>query len=117
MRVRIETKVTDQSQIHEGNCVSMTKEDRNHAEARMGKIARAAHDAKTGKSDRDASANAVLTNMARLKALRLAREAAAPPPAAVTKKARAKPAKSDKSADKATLAQWLESQKTAGWRT
>ena len=96
----------------------MTKEDRNHAEARMGKIARAAHDATTGKTDRDASTNAVLTNMARLKALRLAREAAAPPPAAVAKKkAQAKPAKSDKSADKATLAQWLESQKTAGWRT
>ena len=54
----------------------MSKDDRDRAEARINKITRAAQDAKTGKTERDASARAVLDNMARLKALRLAREAA-----------------------------------------
>ena len=66
----------------------MTKEDRDRADARFNKAARAANDAKAGKTDRDAATKAVLDNMARLKALRLAREATAPPAAA--KKPRAK---------------------------
>ena len=50
--------------------------------------------------DRDVAAKAVLDNMARLKALRLAREAAEPPrPAAAPKKASAS-AKSKKSEEK-----------------
>ena len=53
----------------------MTKDERDRAEARFNKAAKAAEDAKTGKKDRDASAKAVLDNMARLKALRLAKEA------------------------------------------
>ena len=57
----------------------MTKEDRNRADARFNK----ANLAKPGKSDRDVATKAVLDNMARLKALRLAREASEPPPAAV----------------------------------
>src|SRR3978361_2214332 len=66
----------------------MTSEDRNRADARFNKAARAASEAKTVKSDRDVASKAVLDNMAKLKALRLAREAAAPP--AAPKKARGK---------------------------
>lgn len=90
----------------------MTKADHNRADARFNK----ANQAKTGMSERDASAKAVLDNMARLKALRLAREAAEPPrPAAAVKKARAKTKKSD---DKApALSDWLASQQGGGHRT
>ena len=50
----------------------------------------AANDAKTGKTEREIAAKAVLDNMAKLKALRLAREAAEPPRPATVKKTRAK---------------------------
>src|SRR3977135_3451952 len=60
----------------------MTKDDRDRAEARFNKAAKSAEDAKTGKKDRDATAKAVLDNMARLKALRLAKEDAEPAPPA-----------------------------------
>jgi hypothetical protein len=94
----------------------MTKDDRDRAEARFNKAAKAADDAKTGKKDRDASTKAVLDNMARLKALRLAREAAEPAQPAVVKKPRGKPAK--KSAEKApALGDWLSSQQSGGRRT
>jgi hypothetical protein len=95
----------------------MTKEDRDRAEARFNKAARASQEAKTGKTDRDASTRAVLDNMAKLKALRLAREAAEPPRAATpAKKARAKPGK--KSAEKApALSDWLAGQQSGGRRT
>jgi hypothetical protein len=56
----------------------MTKEDRNRADARFNKAARAANEAHSGRTDRDAALKAVTDNMAKLKALRLAREAAAP---------------------------------------
>ena len=56
----------------------MTKEDRDRAQARADKATRAAHDARSGKADRDAGSKAVLDNMAKLKAMRLAREAAEP---------------------------------------
>jgi len=64
----------------------MTKEDRDRAQARLDKATRAAQDARSGKADRDAASKAVLDNMAKLKALRLAREAAAPPPPVTLKK-------------------------------
>ncbi len=68
--------------------------------------------------DRDVAAKAVLDNMARLKALRLAREAAEPPrPAAAPKKASAS-AKSKKSGEKGpALAEWLAGQQNGGRRT
>ena len=69
----------------------MTQEDRNRADARFNKAARAANDAQSGKTERDAALKAVTDNMAKLRALRLAREAAEPPrPAPAPKKARAK---------------------------
>ncbi len=95
----------------------MSKEDRNHAEARVHKYAKLAEDAKSGKTDRDAAAKAVLDNMAKLKALRLAREAAEPSrPTAASKTARAKPKKtSDEKGP--VLADWLASQQSGGRRT
>jgi len=95
----------------------MSKEDRERGEARFNKAARAADDARTGKADRDAAAKAVIDNMAKLKALRLAREA--PEPARSTsavKKTRSKSGK--KSAEKTpALADWLASQQNGGRRT
>jgi hypothetical protein len=94
----------------------MTKEDRDRAEARFNKAAKASHEAKAGKNDRDASSRAVLDNMAKLKALRLAREAAEPPRTAPVKKARAKPGK--KAAEKTpALSEWLAGQQSGGRRT
>lgn len=94
----------------------MTKEDRDRADARFNKAARATNEAKIGKTDRDVTAKAVLDNMARLKALRLAREAAEPPRSATVKKARAKSSK--KSDEKApALSDWLAGQQSGGRRT
>ena len=89
----------------------MTKEDRNRADARFNK----ANLAKPGKSDRDVATKAVLDNMARLKALRLAREASEPPPAAVGKKPRAKSRKPDEKGP--ALSDWLAGQQNGGRRT
>ncbi|MDB5603939.1 MAG: hypothetical protein JWP25_839 [Bradyrhizobium sp.] len=93
----------------------MTKEDRNHADARFNKAARAESEARSGKTERDAALKAVTDNMAKLKALRLAREAAAPVPSAATsKKTRAKPKKSGEKGP--ALADWLAGQQSGGRR-
>jgi hypothetical protein len=90
----------------------MTKDDRSRADARFSK---AGH-AKPGKSDYDIAAKAVLDNMARLKALRLAREATEPPRPAAVKKARSKSPK--KAGEKApVLSDWLAGQQSGGRRT
>jgi hypothetical protein len=90
----------------------MTKADRNRADARFKK----ASDAKAGMTDRDAATKAVLDNMAKLKALRLAREAAEPPRPATVKKTRAKSPK--KPGEKApALSDWLAGQQSGGRRT
>ena len=94
----------------------MTKEDRNRADARFNKATRVANDARTGKTDRDAALKAVTDNMAKLKALRLAREAAQPAPVAPVKKSRTKSSK--KSGEKSpALADWLAGQQSGGRRT
>ena len=94
----------------------MTKEDRDRAEARFNKAARAAKEAKTGKTDRDAELKAITDNMAKLKALRLAREAAEPARTAPVKKTRSKSA--TKSSEKApALSDWLSGQQSGGRRT
>ena len=93
----------------------MTQEDRNRADARFNKAARAANEAKTGRTERDAALKAVTDNMAKLKALRLAREAAAPPPAATVKKSRAKSKKPDEKSP--ALGDWLAGQQSGGRRT
>jgi hypothetical protein len=93
----------------------MTKEDRNRADARFNKATRAANDAHSGKTERDAALKAVTDNMAKLKALRLAREAAEPPPAATIKKTRAKATKPGEKGP--ALADWLAGQQNGGRRT
>jgi hypothetical protein len=93
----------------------MAKDDNERADSRVNKSARTAMDAKSGKAERDAAAKAVIDNMAKLKALRLAREAAQPPVIATVKKARAKPGK--KSNEKApALSDWLAGQQSGGRR-
>jgi hypothetical protein len=89
----------------------MTAEDRNRANARFNN----AKQAKTGLNDRDVAAKAVLDNMAKLKALRLAREAAEPPRPATVKKTRAKAKKSGEKAP--ALSDWLAGQQSGGRRT
>ena len=93
----------------------MTKEDRDRAQARLDKPTRAAQDARSGKADRDSATRAVLDNMAKLKALRLAREASEPPPPAVVKKTRAKSKKPDEKSP--ALSDWLAGQQSGGRRT
>lgn len=94
----------------------MAKEDRDRAEQRLSKTTKVSDDAQSARLKRDASTQAVLDNMARLKAMRLAREAASPPVAATPKKARAKSTK--KSNEKApVLSDWLAGQQSGGRRT
>jgi hypothetical protein len=93
----------------------MTKEDRNRADARFNKIAHAASGAKSGMAERDAALKAVTDNMAKLKALRLAREAAEPSRPAAPKKARAKAKKSEEKGP--ALSDWLAGQQSGGRRT
>jgi hypothetical protein len=90
----------------------MTKDDRNRANARFNKP----NQGKVGKSEYDIATKAVLDNMAKLKALRLAREAAEPPRPAAVKKPRGK--SRGKSEEKApALADWLAGQQNGGRRT
>jgi hypothetical protein len=89
----------------------MTKEHPNPANSR------------SSNSERDFGAKAVLDNMARLKALRLAREAAEPPRPVATKKTRANPKDKSKDSPRKTaekapaLSEWLASQQGGGRRT
>jgi hypothetical protein len=94
----------------------MTKEDRSRADARFNQITTTASEDKTGKAERDAALKAVTDNMARLKALRLAREATEPArPAAAPKKARAKPKKTGEKGP--ALSDWLAGRQSGGHRT
>jgi hypothetical protein len=93
----------------------MSKDDRDRVQSRVDKATRAALDARSGKSDRDAANKAVLDNMAKLKALRLAREAAEPQRVPVAKKARAKTKKTDEKTP--ALGDWLANQQSGGRRT
>ena len=89
----------------------MTKDDRNRADARFNK----AKLAKPGRSEHDLATKAILDNMAKLKALRLAREAAEPPRPAVVKKSSKSTKKPDEKAP--ALADWLAGQQSGGRRT
>lgn len=92
----------------------MTNDDREHTE----KAAKAAENARSAMAEREAANRATLDNMARLKALRLAREAAEPQRApAVARKVRAKSTKtSEKKAPTPALSDWLASQQNGGRR-
>jgi hypothetical protein len=95
----------------------MADDDSNRADARFN----ATNEAETGKTYSDLANKAVLDNMARLRALRLAREAAEPPRPATVKTARGTAKKSGaakKSEAKApALGDWLASRQNGGHRT
>lgn len=96
----------------------MSASDKSRAEARFTKSAKTPTE-KSASNERDAAAKAVRDNMAKLKELRLAREAANPAPV-VTKKAKAaKATKGAKPEKKETpaLADWLAGQQSGGRRT
>jgi hypothetical protein len=94
----------------------MTNEDRSRADARFNKIARTASGDKAAKAERDAALKAVTDNMAKLRALRLAREATEPPrPASAPKKARSKAKKAGEKSP--ALSDWLAGQQSGGRRT
>ena len=91
----------------------MTNDDRAHDE----KAAKAAENARTALAEREAATRAALDNMARLKALRLAREAAEPQRAPAARKTRAKSTKTaEKKAPTPALSDWLASQQNGGRR-
>jgi Mg-chelatase subunit ChlI len=98
--------------------INMTQNDSQRGEPRASAES-PAFEGKASKTDRDAESRAVLDNMARLKALRLAREAIEPPPAA-KKVTRAKPGQKTKSSKKddkpKALSDWLASQQNGGRR-
>jgi hypothetical protein len=108
----------------------MTNDDNSRTAARAAKTG--AQDGDNGRAERDAAAKAALDNMARLKALRLAREAAQPQSAASAKTKRgtsgakvsgartssAKTSGSHKADDRARpLSEWLAEQQSGGRRT
>ena len=96
----------------------MTKDDRDRAQARADKVARAAQDARSGKAERDATAKSVLDNMAKLKAQRLAREATEPQRAPTARAAKKPRAGTKQPAEKSVaLSEWLASQQNGGRRT
>ena len=105
----------------------MTNDENSRPAAR----AAASHETDGGKSERDAAARATLDNMARLRALRLAREAAEPQRAAPAKAKRAKAgagkttggrsaagtAGKKAEASARALSDWLAEQQKGGHRT
>ena len=96
----------------------MTKEDRDRAQARADRAARAAEDARSGKAERDAASRAVLDNMAKLNAQRLAREATEPQRAPAARAAKKPRAGTKQPAEKSVaLSEWLASQQNGGRRT
>jgi hypothetical protein len=92
----------------------MTNEDQDHTASRNNQPA------VDSRGEREAAAKAVLDNMARLKALRLAREAAEPVRTVKTSRASSgkTTAKPKKSTEKTpALAAWLAGQQSGGHRT
>ena len=88
------------------------KPKKDEAHAQLAKLQRAS-DAKTAAAEYEAAAAATRAKTERLRALRLAREAAAPPPAAPKRKAtgKAKGKTKDKSG---ALSDWLDGQAKEG---
>lgn len=90
---------------------------KDEAQAQFDKVQRA-NDAKKAMADYEAEAVAMRTKTARLRALRLARDAelaAAAPAAAPKKKSEKKPGAKKKAAT-STLSEWLENETKSGRR-
>ncbi|MBI5131420.1 MAG: hypothetical protein HZA66_18435 [Rhodopseudomonas palustris] len=100
----------------------MTNDDNSRTAARAG-----AQETDNARAEREAAAKAALDNMARLRALRLAREAAEPQRTTATKSKRTKTAgaktagakSSTRKADDRSrpLSEWLAEQQSGGRRT
>jgi hypothetical protein len=86
------------------------KPKKDEAHAQLAKLQRA-NDAKTAAAEYEAASAATRAKTERLKALRLARDAAAPPPAAPKRKAKTTGKTKDKSAG---LSDWLDGQAKEG---
>jgi hypothetical protein len=86
------------------------KSKKYEANAQFGKLQRA-HDAKKATSDYESAAVALRAKTERLKALRLARDAAAPPEPAAPKR------KAKKKAVSGSLSDWLDGQAKEGRRS
>jgi hypothetical protein len=86
------------------------KSDKHRANAQFAKLQRA-DDAKKATSEYEAEAAALRAKTARLKALRLARDAAAPPPPPAAPKRRAKKKSTG------SLSDWLDGQSKEGRRS
>jgi hypothetical protein len=86
------------------------------AEGQIAKAQRQA-DGKKAMAEYEASAEAMRAKTEKLRALRLARDAANPPAAAPKKTASGGKAKSAKKAPKGTLADWLTEQQNSGRNT
>jgi hypothetical protein len=91
------------------------KSKKDEAHAQFAKVQRA-EDAKKAMSDYESEAAAVRAKTARLKALRLARDAAAPPKAPAAPKAKSAGKNKKKAASSSTLSEWLDSEKKEGRR-
>jgi hypothetical protein len=91
------------------------KSKKDDAQAQFAKVQRA-EDAKKAMSDYELEGAAIRAKTERLRALRLARDAAAPqePPASAKKK---KPAGAKKKGKSASLAQWLDGETEEGRRS
>jgi hypothetical protein len=87
----------------------MEKSSKYEAGAQFAKLQRA-NDAKQAVSDHDAAAEAVRAKTERLRALRLARDAAAPPPPQPTVKKRRSKARGKSG----SLSDWLDGQAKEG---
>jgi hypothetical protein len=90
----------------DGDVAEKPKKDEAHAQ--FAKLQRA-DDAKSAAAEYEAAAVATRAKTERLRALRLARDAAAPPPAAPKRKAKTK-------AKSAGLSDWLDGQTKEGRR-
>jgi hypothetical protein len=88
------------------------KNDKASAEARK---MQQAEDGKKAMLDYEAQAAALCARTEKLRALRLARDAAAPPPPAKTKTSAKKPAKAAKAKPR-PLSDWLDEQRKDGRR-
>jgi len=92
------------------------KPKKDEAHAQLAKLQRA-DDAKTAAAEYEAAAVATRAKTERLRALRLAREAAAPPPAAPKRKAKTTGKAKGKTKDKSgALSDWLDGQAKEGRR-
>jgi hypothetical protein len=95
-------------QRKDGNMAEKSK--KYEANAQFGKLQRA-HDAKKATSDYESAAVALRAKTERLKALRLARDAAAPPPEPAPKR------KARKKVTSGNLSDWLDGQAKEGRRS